>query len=274
MAINCKGTLIDLTRPKVMGILNCTPDSFFDGGKFKSEKSILDQVNIMLKEGATFIDVGAYSSRPGAEEVSVDLELKRIIPVVELILKKYPESILSIDTFRSKVAQECINAGASIINDISAGLHDENMLKTIAQLKVPYIMMHMRGTSKTMQQQTFYKNLIEDVLYFFSQRLAVAKSLGIIDLIIDPGFGFAKTLEQNYELLQKLQAFNLMGHPLLVGMSRKSMIYKLLDTTPDTSLNGTTALHMVALDKGAQMLRVHDVKEAMECIQLHQQLTS
>ncbi|MGB3152314.1 MAG: dihydropteroate synthase [Maribacter sp.] len=272
MTINCKGTLVDLTRPKVMGILNCTPDSFFDGGRFIDENSFLKQVDVMLREGATFIDVGAYSSRPGAEEVSEELELKRIVPVIELILKNYPKTILSIDTFRSKVAQECINTGASIINDISAGLRDNDMLRTVARLKVPYIMMHMRGTPKTMQRQTDYKNLIEDILYFFSQRLAAAKSLQIKDLIIDPGFGFAKTLEQNYELLQQLQALKLIEHPLLVGISRKSMIYKLLDTTPDGALNGTTALNMIALQKGAQILRVHDVKEAMECVRLQQQL--
>ena len=256
-----------------MGVLNCTPDSFFDGGRYKDEASILKQVNQMLKDGATFIDVGAYSSRPGAEDVSVKQELKRIIPVVALIVKNYPEAILSIDTFRSTVAEACIDAGASIINDIYAGFGDEKMLSTAAKLKVPYIMMHMRGTPKTMQQQTIYKNLIEEILYFFSERLAAAKSAGIIDLIIDPGFGFAKTTEQNYELLRQLQSFKIIDHPLLVGVSRKSMIYKLLGTTPDDALNGTTALNMVALEKGAQILRVHDVKEAMECVQLYNQLT-
>lgn len=273
MTINCKGVLVDVTAPKVMGILNCTPDSFYDGGRFKDERSILNQVELMLQTGASFIDVGAYSSKPGAEEVSQEIELKRIVPVMELILKNFPKAIVSIDTFRSKVAQECINTGAAIINDITSGLRDENMLNTVAQLKVPYIIMHMRGTSKTMQQKTNYKDLLEDILYFFSQRLAAAKSLGIVDLIIDPGFGFAKTLEQNYKLLQELQAFKVIEHPLLVGISRKSMIYKLLDTNPDGALNGTTALNMVALDRGARILRVHDVKEAIECVQLHQQLS-
>lgn len=262
-----------MTQPKVMGVLNCTPDSFFDGGRYKDEASILKQVGQMLSDGATFIDVGAYSSRPGAEDVSVEQELKRIIPVVALIVKNYPEAILSIDTFRSRVAQECIHAGASLINDIYAGMYDDKMLSTVAKLKVPYIMMHMRGTPKTMRQQTDYKNLIEEILYFFSERLATAKSEGIIDLIIDPGFGFAKTTEQNYELLRQLQSFKIIDHPLFVGISRKSMIYKLLGTTPDDALNGTTALNMVALEKGAQILRVHDVKEAMECVQLHNQLT-
>ena len=273
MTINCKGKLIDLAQPKVMGILNCTPDSFFDGGRYKDEASILKQVGKMLSDGATFIDVGAYSSKPGAQDVSLEQELKRIIPVVALIVKNYPEAILSVDTFRSRVAEECVHAGASLINDIYAGMYDGKMLSTVAKLKVPYIMMHMRGTPKTMQQQTMYKNLIEEILYFFSERLAAAKSAGIIDLIIDPGFGFAKTTEQNYELLRQLQSFKIIDHPLLVGVSRKSMIYKLLGTTPDDALNGTTALNMVALEKGAQILRVHDVKEAMECVQLYNQLT-
>ncbi len=274
MTINCKGKLIDLTQPKIMGVLNCTPDSFFDGGRYKDEVSILKQVDQMLMDGATFIDVGAYSSRPGAEDVSQEQELKRIIPVVELILKNYPEAILSIDTFRSTIAEACIDAGASIINDIYAGFGDEKMLTAIAELKVPYIMMHMRGTPKTMQQQTMYKNLIEEILYFFSERLAAAKSVGILDLIIDPGFGFAKTLDQNYELLSQLQSFRIIDYPLLIGVSRKSMIYKLLGTTPDNALNGTTALNMVALEKGAKILRVHDVKEAMECVHLYNQLTT
>lgn len=274
MTINCKGELIDLTQPKIMGILNCTPDSFFDGGKYKDESSILNQIERMLREGATFIDVGAYSSKPGAEDVTEETELQRIIPVVKLILKNYPKTILSIDTFRGRVAEACIDAGASLINDISAGLRNENMLPTVAKLKVPYIMMHMRGTSKTMQQQTEYKNLIEDILYFFSQRLVAAKSLGIIDVLIDPGFGFAKTLEQNYKLLQQLPLFKIIERPLLVGISRKSMIYNLLETTAENALNGTTAMNMMALDKGASILRVHDVKEAMECIQLHRQLTA
>jgi dihydropteroate synthase len=272
MTINCKGILIDLTTPKVMGILNCTPDSFYDGGRFKNDKSILDQVGHMLKAGASFIDVGAYSSKPGADEVSEELELKRIVPVVELILKNYPDSILSIDTFRSKVASECLEAGAAVINDISSGLRDENILTTVARMKAPYIMMHMRGTSKTMQQQTNYKDVIEDILYFFSHRLEAAKSFGINDIIIDPGFGFAKTLEQNYKLLQELRAMKIIEHPLLVGLSRKSMIYKLLETDANEALNGTTALNMIALDRGANILRVHDVKEAMECVQLYQQL--
>tara|TARA_R110002126_G_scaffold208408_2_gene355284 strand:- start:1716 stop:2540 length:825 start_codon:yes stop_codon:yes gene_type:complete len=274
MTINCKGKLIDLSSPKVMGILNITPDSFYDGGTHKNEGYILNHVGRMLNEGATFIDVGAYSSRPNANHVSEIDELKRIIPIVKLILKEFPETLLSIDTFRSEVAKRCIVAGACMINDISAGKLDENMLQTIADLHVPYIMMHMRGTPKNMQQQTDYDNLIKAVLFYFSERIATAKALGIVDIIIDPGFGFAKTLEQNFELLNKLELFKMIESPLLVGMSRKSMIYKTLETSANEALNGTSVLNTVALQKGASILRVHDVKEAMECIKLIESLNS
>jgi len=222
----------------------------------------------MLNEGATFIDVGAYSSRPNADHVSEAEELRRILPIVKLILKAFPETLLSIDTFRSEVAKQCIASGACIINDISAGKLDKNMLKTIADLQVPYIMMHMRGTPQTMQQQTHYDNLVKDILFYFSERIAAAKALGIIDVIVDPGFGFAKTLEQNFELLNKLELFKMIEKPLLAGVSRKSMIYKTLETTADNALNGTSVLNTVALQKGASILRVHDVKEAMETIKL------
>ncbi|WP_396638562.1 dihydropteroate synthase [Maribacter sp. R77961] len=272
MTINCNGNLIDLSTPKIMGILNITPDSFYDGGKHKDEYGILKHVEKMLVEGATFIDVGAYSSRPGAPVVSESLELKRILPIIELILKKFPDTLISIDTFRGAVAKACIALGATMINDISAGLRDNSLLPTVAELKVPYIMMHMKGTSKTMQAQTAYEDLIKDILFFFSERLATAKARGIKDIIIDPGFGFAKTLAQNYVLLNKLALFHMTAHPVLVGLSRKSMIYKLLENTPEEALNGTTALHMLALNKGANILRVHDVKEAMECVKLHEQL--
>jgi dihydropteroate synthase len=255
-----------------MGILNVTPDSFYDGGKYKDEKSILKQVEKMLTDGATFIDIGAYSSRPGAMEVDESTELKRILPIVKLVLKAFPESILSIDTFRSKVAEECIKGGAAIINDISAGYRDEKMLDVVALFGVPYIMMHMKGTPKTMQSNTDYEDMFKEILYYFSERIALAKSKGIKDIIIDPGFGFAKTLAQNYQLLNELELFKFNEHPLLVGLSRKSMIHKLLNTDASHALNGTTALHMVSLQKGANILRVHDVKEAVECVQLHQQL--
>eukprot|EP00035_Acanthoeca_spectabilis_P027953 m.468573 g.468573 ORF g.468573 m.468573 type:complete len:275 (+) comp27572_c0_seq1:63-887(+) len=274
MTINCNGKLLSLNQPKVMGILNVTPDSFFDGGKYKDEKSILNQVEKMHNEGATFIDVGAYSTRPGALEVDEAIELKRAVPIVGLILKNFPDTILSIDTFRSSVAKKCIENGAAIINDISAGLQDDNMLHTVAKLHVPYILMHMRGTPQNMQQKTDYVDVIKEVLSFFSERLVVAKSLGIKDIIIDPGFGFAKNLEQNYKLLNQMEVMSIIEHPLLAGISRKSMIYKTLGTTAEQALNGTTALHMVCLQKGAKILRVHDVKEAVECVKLHEQLNA
>ena len=274
MTINCNGKLISLERPKIMGILNFTPDSFFDGGKYKDEASVLNQVDKMLNEGATFIDLGAYSSRPGAKEVGEDTELKRITPIVSLIINKFPDVILSIDTFRSNVAKACIENGAAIVNDISAGLHDDNMLSTVAKLNVPYIMMHMRGTPKNMQQQTDYKDILKEVLFYFSERLSAAKALGVKDIIIDPGFGFAKNLEQNFELLKQMDVMSIIEHPLLAGISRKSMIYKTLDVTADQALNGTTALHMACLQKGAKILRVHDVKEAVECTKLYEQLNA
>jgi len=272
MTINCKGHIIDLSAPKVMGILNLTPDSFYDGGKFIQKKAILSHVEKMLNEGATFIDIGAYSSRPGAEHVSEEEELNRILPVVASVLQEFPEALLSIDTFRSKIASNCLEAGAAMINDISAGRLDSLMLPTIAQFKVPYIMMHMRGNPQTMSQQTDYDNLLIDIKKYFSERIAFANALGIIDLIIDPGFGFAKSIDQNYELLAKLELFQDFGRPLLAGLSRKSMIYKTLKTNAKKALNGTTALNMVALGKGANILRVHDVKEAVECVKLTEQL--
>ncbi|WP_100615992.1 dihydropteroate synthase [Confluentibacter citreus] len=273
MTINCKGQLIDLIPPKVMGILNITPDSFYDGGKHKNDKDILVHVEKMLNDGAMFIDVGAYSSRPNAEHITEDEELKRILPIVSLILNKFPKTLLSIDTFRSQIAKQCIEAGAALINDISAGKLDENMLQTVADLKVPYIMMHMKGTPQNMLMQTDYNNVIKDVLFYFSERLAAAKHLGIIDIIVDPGFGFAKTREQSFELLNHLELFKMLEKPMLVGVSRKSMIYKTLQTTPENTLNGTTVLNTIALQKGASILRVHDVKEAMECIKLVESLS-
>jgi len=272
--INCKGQLIDITSPKVMAILNMTPDSFYDGGKYKDEKAVLDQVETMLTHGATFIDIGGYSSRPGADDVSLDEELKRVIPVIELILKHFPETVISVDTFRSKVTQQSIDAGAALINDISAGKLDDAMLYTVGELGVPYIMMHMRGNSKTMQQLTEYDDLLKTLLDYFAECLSKARAAKINDIIIDPGFGFAKTLEHNYELLHKLELLQLADVPVLAGLSRKSMIYKTLDASATDALNGTTALHMVALQKGVKILRVHDVKEAMECITLFNKMTS
>ena len=272
MTINCKGQLIDLSLPKVMGILNVTPDSFFDGGKYKNESEILSQVEKHLSEGASLIDLGGYSSRPGADFVSENEELHRVVPVVELILKQFPETLISIDTFRSEVAKKSIETGAAIINDISAGKLDENMLSTIGKLCVPYIMMHMKGNPKTMQQQTDYDDLTKDVISYFAERIHAAHTEKINDIIIDPGFGFSKTTTQNYELLHNLELLQMIDKPLLAGISRKSMIYKTLNTTPEYALNGTTALHMIALQKGAKILRVHDVKEAVECVTLFKQL--
>ncbi|UQD56804.1 dihydropteroate synthase [Flavobacterium sp. K5-23] len=274
MTINCKGQLIDLSIPKVMGILNVTPNSFFDGGKYKNESEILTQVEEMLRDGATFIDIGAYSSKPNAEFVSEEEELNRIIPVIQLILKKFPEAHLSIDTFRSEVARACIENGAAIINDISAGNLDPKMFEVIAQFNVPYIMMHMRGTPQTMQGLTNYEDIIKEMLFYFSKKINVARSFGINDLIIDPGFGFAKTLEQNFEVVRNLELFKLLELPILVGISRKSMVYKSLNTSSQEALNGTTVLNTISLTKGANILRVHDVKEAMECVTLFNKTNS
>lgn len=272
MTINCKGQQIDLTIPKVMGILNLTPDSFYDGGTYKNETDILKKVEKMLSDGATFIDIGAYSSRPNAVHISETDELERLLPIIKLLTKNFPDILISIDTFRSEVAKQSIHAGACIINDISAGKMDDHMLDTVAQLKVPYIMMHMKGTPQNMQQNISYDHFIKDILFYFSERIAAAKSLGIIDIIADPGFGFSKTTAQNYELLKHLEAFKMLEKPVLVGFSRKSMIYKPLNISAQEALNGTTILNTIALQKHASILRVHDVKEAMECIQLTQQL--
>lgn len=272
MAINCKGQLIDLSSPKVMGILNVTPDSFYDGGENDNEQIILDKVQKMINDGATFIDIGAYSSKPNAEFVTEEEELDRILPIVKLLVKVFPTIIISVDTFRSKVAKASIEAGASIINDISAGELDENMLQTVAALKVPYIMMHMRGTPKTMQSLTDYQDIIKEMLFYFSEKVSKARSLGISDLIIDPGFGFAKTLEQNFEVMDRLELFQMLDLPLLSGVSRKSMIYKTLGNNPSEALNGTTVLNTISLMKGASILRVHDVKEAVEAVKLFEKM--
>lgn len=268
MTINCKGTLIDLSHPKVMGILNVTPNSFFDGGKYLDENAILKQSEKMLHEGATFIDLGAYSSKPNAEYVSEEEEIRRLIPIVSVLVNEFPEIILSIDTFRSVVAEKGIEAGAALINDISAGSLDTEMMQTIAKLQVPYIMMHMKGTPKTMQSLTQYDDILKEMLFYFAQKINTARALGINDLIVDPGYGFAKTTEQNFEVLQKSELFQMLEAPILAGLSRKSMIYKTLDSNAQEALNGTTVLNTLALTKGANILRVHDVKEAMETIAL------
>lgn len=268
MTINCKGNLIDLATPKIMGVLNVTPNSFYDGGKYKSETEILYQAEVMLAEGASFIDLGAYSSKPNADFVTEREELDRIIPVINLILKHFPHALLSIDTFRSEVAKNAIECGAAIINDISAGVLDDKMLEVIAKYNVPYIMMHMRGTPQTMQNLTQYENVVKEMLFYFSEKVAKARGYGINDLILDPGFGFAKTIDQNYEILQKFELFKMLELPILAGLSRKSMIYNLLNSNAHEALNGTSVLNTIALTKGASLLRVHDVKEASECITL------
>lgn len=268
MTINCKGRLIDLSQPKVMGILNVTPDSFYELSRTKTEETILMRAEKMLKDGADFLDLGGYSSRPDAEDVSEDTELQRIIPAIELLTKNFPEAIISIDTFRSNVAEKSIEAGAAVVNDISAGSLDEKMMEIIARHQVPYIMMHMRGTPKTMKTLNKYENMLQEILFYFSQKIRKARELGINDLIIDPGFGFAKNIEQNFELMSKLQLFEILELPLLVGISRKSFIYKTLGGEPQDALNGTTVLNTLALSKGASILRVHDVKEAVECVKL------
>ena len=272
MYINCKGQLLDLSTPKVMGILNITPDSFYDGGHRESLQEHLLQAEKMLKEGADIIDVGAYSSRPGADDISEAEELQRILPVVEALVEKFPEIILSIDTFRSEVAKRCIEAGAAIINDISAGNLDEKMMETVAKLQVPFIMMHMRGNPKNMKDLNDYEDLAQELLFYFSEKIDRARELGINDIIIDPGFGFSKNIQQNFELLSKLELFKNLNLPILSALSRKSLIYKTFNTTPEEALNGTTVLNTISLMKGASLLRVHDVKEAVECVKLVERL--
>lgn len=266
--INCNGNLIDLSTPKVMGILNVTPNSFYDGGKHKEINSIIHQVDKMLSEGADFIDIGAYSSKPSAEFVSEEEEIKRLVPIVKSLVETFPNIILSVDTFRAKVAKASVENGVAMVNDIAAGLLDDKMLETVAALKVPYIMMHMRGNPQTMQSLTNYNDIVKEMIFYFSERIQKARSFGISDIVIDPGFGFAKTLEQNYEVLHKMELFEMLELPLLAGISRKSMIYKVLENSPQEALNGTSVLNTIALQKGAKILRVHDVKEAVECIKL------
>ena len=272
MTINCNGRLIDLNEPKIMGILNTTPDSFYDGGSNQSINLILEKVEKHLSEGADILDIGGYSTKPGAEAISEQEEIDRTAPIIETIIKNHPELIISIDTFRGNVAHEAVKAGASIINDVSGWELDENMFAAIRDLKVPYILMHMKGTPQTMQKNAEYKDVTLEVNEYFAKKIAQLKAAKINDIILDPGFGFAKTLEQNYELFSKMEALGFGDFPLLVGISRKSMIYKLFDTTPQEALNGTSVLNMVALQKGAKILRVHDVKAAKETLQIYNAL--
>lgn len=267
--INVRGQLLELSRPLVMGILNVTPDSFYSGSRMQSEEQIALRAQQIVNEGGSIIDLGAYSSRPGAADVSVEEEKERLRVAMKVIRQLYPDIPVSIDTFRAEVARCCIEEyGADIINDISGGQLDEQIFPTVARLNVPYILMHMRGTPQTMQQQTDYDDVTADVLRYFGEKVDRLHSMGVKDIILDPGYGFAKTLEQNYELLSKQQVLEVLDLPILVGVSRKSMICKVLGCTPDEALNGTTALHVLALQRGTHILRVHDVRQAIEAIKI------
>lgn len=267
-SINCRGKLLNLESPIVMGILNVTPDSFYDGGKYTSDSAIIKQAEKILSEGARIIDLGAVSTRPGAKEVSAEEEEERLLPVIKVIVNKFPEAIISVDTWRASIAEKAIDSGASIINDISGGIFDNEMFKTIARVNVPYIMMHTKGTPDVMQIEPTYENIVKEISKFFAQQIEKLRLLGVNDIIIDPGFGFGKTLEHNYLLMKQLDYFGFFELPILVGVSRKSMIHKLLDIKPEKALNGTTVLNTTALLKGAKILRVHDVKEAVEVVKI------
>lgn len=271
--MNVNGKLMDLSYPQVMGILNVTPDSFYAGSRQQTEKDIINRASQILDEGASIIDIGAYSSRPDAENISPEEEMRRLRNGLEIIHRQYPGSILSVDTFRADVARMCVEEyGAAIINDISAGEMDPQMFGTIARLGVPYIIMHMQGTPQNMQMNPHYDHLLKEVFYYFSEKVQKLRDLGVKDIVLDPGFGFGKTLEHNYQLMNHLEGFSLFELPLLVGVSRKSMIYKLLEGTPDDALNGTTVLHTISLLKGADILRVHDVKVAVETVKIVQKM--
>ena len=268
MTINIDGSLFDMSKPKIMGILNVTPDSFYDGGHFSTQKEILNQVEKMIDEGADIIDLGGFSSRPGAKEITLEDEEKRVLPIVKLIYKTFKNVLISVDTFRSELAKKSLDNGAKIINDISGGDLDKEMFKTIGEYKVPYIMMHMKGIPKNMQDNPNYEDVTVDIIKDFSRKIENAQSQGINDIIIDPGFGFGKTLNHNYKILNNLELFKILNRPILVGISRKSMIYKVLNNTPQRALTGTISLNTIALIMGANLLRVHDVKEAKETINL------
>jgi dihydropteroate synthase len=271
--INANGRLMDLSEPQVMGILNVTPDSFYAGSRGVTERYILDRLHQIVNEGASIVDIGAYSTRPGADNVSMEEEMNRLRMGLELVRKHCPDTIVSVDTFRADVAKMCVEEyGAAIINDISAGQMDKDMFTTIARLGIPYIIMHMKGTPQDMQVNPQYDHFLKEIFYYFSEKVQKLRDLGAKDIIIDPGFGFGKTLEHNYELMNHLEEFALFELPLLVGVSRKSMIYKLLGTTPEEALNGTTALNTIALLKGANILRVHDVREAVESVRIVQKM--
>lgn len=269
---NNKGISLNLDEPAIMGILNVTPDSFFDGGQNIENEAIIEKVNSMQLNGAKIIDIGGYSTRPNAKEVSEEEELKRVIPIIELISNQFPDLIISIDTFRSNVAKKAVDAGANLINDISGGSFDKNMFKTVAEINIPYILMHIKGTPKTMQINPTYTNVVEEVKEYFATKIAELNQLGVTNIILDLGFGFGKTVEHNYQLLNAIEEFNSFNLPILTGISRKSMINKVIGTTPQEALNGTTVLNTIALLKGTKILRVHDVKEANECLKLVKKL--
>ncbi len=268
VTLNASGKLIDLSKPKVMGIINLTPDSFYEESRKQGIGDALQQAQKMLNDGADFLDIGAYSTRPGADDISIQEETDRLMPVVEALISHFPDAVLSIDTFRSKIAETAVKAGAHIINDISGGQLDEDMFATVARLQVPYILMHTKGTPKTMNQLAQYEDVFAEVFDYFAAKYHQLKLLGIHDVIIDPGFGFAKKPEHGYALMDRLQDFDMLGLPILVGISRKKMIYNQLGVTAEEALNGTTALNTIALTKGANILRVHDVKEAVEAVKI------
>jgi dihydropteroate synthase len=266
--LNAGGRIVDLSRPKVMAILNVTPDSFYDGGRYHDERSILAKTEQFAKEGATFIDIGGYSSRPGAADISAAEEMERVLPAIGLVATHFPELIISIDTFRSDVVRAAAGAGAAMINDISGGSLDQQMFSTAAALKMPYVLMHMKGTPQNMSRMALYDDVVSDVISHFKTKVAELAQAGVHDVVIDPGFGFAKTREHNFEILAKMELLGIIGKPLLAGLSRKSMVWKTLAIEPEHALNGTTVLNTIALMKGASILRVHDVKEAREVVEL------
>lgn len=271
--INVNGQLLDFSSPRIMGILNLTPDSFFAASRKQTEKEIAEQAVRIVEQGGSIIDIGAYSSRPNADHIDAAEEMARLRKGLQIVTRECPDAIISIDTFRADVARMCVEEfGAGIINDIAAGSMDAEMFPTIARLNVPYIIMHMQGTPQTMQQHPHYENVVKEVLFFFSEKIRTLHSLGVKDIIVDPGFGFGKTLTHNYELLAGMQCMDMLNSPILVGVSRKSMIYKLLDITPDEALNGSTVVHTLALMKGADILRVHDVKAASEAVRIVEKL--
>ena len=272
--LNCNGQLISLDKPVVMGIINVNDNSFYSASRANTTDLVLATASKMLHEGATILDLGAMSSKPGSAIISIDEELNLILPAVEAVKKYFPEAIISVDTLRSKVAKEVIQAGASMINDISAGTFDSDMMKLVSSFHVPYIMMHMKGLPSDMQQNPLYEDVVMEITRFFVLKIQQAKEQGIVDIVIDPGFGFGKTLDHNYQIMKKLEVLQIFDLPVMAGISRKSMIWRPLNTNADSAINGTTALHMYALQKGARILRVHDVKDAMECITLHQLLTN